>query len=223
MNDDEENPFKLQYTTGHTLKIIETKGMTAGNIKGFDNFEFQLPDNMTANETLLTLTDTAGTSIDGATVAVTKVVSLKGADGGEFQAGNKVYLLKNENGLSANNLTKKEVTGKTGVSLNYVLNIEEDDTSLYLVRAAGSDSTDEGTRPSPKVLPQAVPSSMPVQTPLSPLSAAWAALAAPSMLHILPLAQTAVPVPVKKPSATSLPLAMPRVPPCATKQAPLSM
>ena len=144
--DEEQDRINLQYTTGNTLKIIETKGMTAGNIKGFDNFEFQLPDNMTANETLLTLTDTAGTSIDGATVAVTKVVSLKGADGGEFQAGNKVYLLKNENGLSANNLTKKEVTGKTGVSLNYVLSIEEDDTSLYLVRAAGSDSTDEGTK-----------------------------------------------------------------------------
>ncbi|MDO4839313.1 MAG: autotransporter outer membrane beta-barrel domain-containing protein [Desulfovibrionaceae bacterium] len=142
---DGENYTVTKYTTGHTLKILETKGMTAGNIKGFNNLEFQLPD-MNANETLLTLTDTAGTSIDGATVAVTKVANLYGANGGEFKNGDKVYLLKNENGLTTTNLTKKEVTGQTGVSLNYVLSIEEDENSLYLVRTGGTSNTNEGTK-----------------------------------------------------------------------------
>ncbi len=145
---DGENYTVTKYTTGHTLKIVETTGMKAGNIKGFDNFEFQLPDLVTADETLLTLTDSAGTSIDGATVAVTRVVNLKGADGGEFKKDEKVYLLKNENRLTATNLTKQEVTGKTGVSLNYTLTIEEDGTSLYLIRPGDSDSgsIDEGTK-----------------------------------------------------------------------------
>ncbi len=142
---DGKNYTVTKYTTGHTLKIIETKGMTAGNIKGFANLEFQLPA-MNANETLLTLTDTAGTSIDGATVAVTKVANLYGANGGEFKNGDKVYLLKNESGLSTTDLIKKEVTGQTGVSLNYVLSIEEDENSLYLVRTGGSSTTNEGTK-----------------------------------------------------------------------------
>ena len=145
-------------TTRNTLVTDNVKGMTAYNVENFSTYEFRLPD-MKANETVLTLTDPDGTALKGGTltsgnsttedtvsVKVTRVGNLYGADGqSEFKAGDKVYLLKNEKGLTITEGYTTSLTGQTGVSLNYEMEIGKDENSLYLVRTGGT-SVNSGTK-----------------------------------------------------------------------------
>ncbi len=142
---------------GNTLVTDNVKGMTAYNLENFSNYEFKLPD-MKANETVLTLTDPDGTALKGGTLTsgnsvtedtlsfkVTKVGNLYGSDGGEFKNGDKVYLVKNENGLTLADGYTTSVTGQTGVSLNYEMELAKDENSLYLIRTGGT-SVNSGTK-----------------------------------------------------------------------------
>ncbi|MDO4839283.1 MAG: autotransporter outer membrane beta-barrel domain-containing protein [Desulfovibrionaceae bacterium] len=151
---------KEQASYGNTLSMVNVKGMTAANIKNFGTFIFELPD-MKADETVLTLTgndadDKKGTTsiVDAqsgkTTVQVQNdVINATGANGGEFKSGDKIYLLTNANGLTANlDGTTTTVKGQTGISLQYDLTLEADGTSLYLTRLANAD---------PVVLPETKP------------------------------------------------------------------
>ncbi len=142
---------------GNKLVTDNVKGMTAYNVENFSTYEFRLPD-MKANETVLTLTDPDGTALKGGTltsgdsvtedtvsVKVTRVGSLYGSDNGEFKVGDKVYLLKNEKGLTITEGYSTSLTGQTGVSLNYEMEIGKDENSLYLVRTGGT-SVNSGTK-----------------------------------------------------------------------------
>ena len=146
--------------TGNKLITDNVKGMTAYNVANFDTYEFRLPE-MKANETVLTLTNPAGTVITpgkkvwvdengvqqsqsgSVTVKVTKVGNLIGSAGGEFKGGEKVYLLKNTNGLTAENVSLEKITGQTGISLEYDLVLDKDSTSLFITREAEDEDTDK--------------------------------------------------------------------------------
>ncbi|MDO4840366.1 MAG: autotransporter outer membrane beta-barrel domain-containing protein, partial [Desulfovibrionaceae bacterium] len=134
-------------SSGNTLEFHGVQGMTAGNIKNFNSLVFELPT-MNADAVVMTLTGNDGqgtsdetTDLSAATVDVQKIAGLKGADGGEFKVGDKVYLLKNSNGIETSAKTVlKTVNYKVGGLLEYAMNIEtdgsdtEDATSVYLVR-----------------------------------------------------------------------------------------
>ncbi len=134
-------------SSGNTLEFHGVQGMTAANIKSFNSLVFELPV-IKADATVLTLTGNNGqgssdetTDLSAATVDVQKIAGLKGADGGEFKVGDKVYLLKNSNGIETSAKTVlKTVNYKVGGLLEYAMNIEtdgsdtEDATSVYLVR-----------------------------------------------------------------------------------------
>ncbi len=134
-------------SSGNTLEFHGVQGMNAGNIRNFNSLVFELP-NMQADAVVLTLTGMDGqatrddtTDLSAATVDVQKIAGLTGADGGEFKVGDKVYLLKNSNGIETSAKTVlKTVNYKVGGLLEYAMNIEtdgsdtEDATSVYLVR-----------------------------------------------------------------------------------------
>ncbi len=133
-----EDKLKVNSYTieGNSLKFYDVKGMTAGNIQNFQNLIFDYAE-MHDGDVILTLNGIGKektTSIANADVAVS-VVNLYGNNGGEFKIGDKVVLLKNDNGLVTDGITTKAtITAKTGISLTYEVEIQANDTDLYLTR-----------------------------------------------------------------------------------------
>ncbi|MDO4840752.1 MAG: hypothetical protein Q3990_08815, partial [Desulfovibrionaceae bacterium] len=105
-------------TSGNTLSFAGSSGMTAFNIKNFQNLTYQYAE-MHAEEIILSLTDSDGTSLANADVSVS-VVNLFGKDGSSaFLVGDKVILLQNANGglLNTDSITTSaEITATTGIS-----------------------------------------------------------------------------------------------------------
>ncbi len=131
----------------NSLKLCDVKGMTAGNIQNFQKLVFDYSE-MHADDVILTLNgtdDEKTTSIADADVNVS-VVNLYGKDGGEFLKGDKVVLLKNDNGLVTDGIkTELAITGETGISLSYEVEIQTNDegTELILIRPGSNDSGDK--------------------------------------------------------------------------------
>ena len=86
------NP-NLDVRTGNTLEV-RTFGLSAANVYNFENYHFILPGSIRAGNTVLTLTDKAGTDISGARVGV----AVAGGSA-PLKVGDSVTLLKNESGL----------------------------------------------------------------------------------------------------------------------------
>ncbi len=126
--------------SNNTMRYEYVKGMTAANIKGFENFEFTLPS-ICADETVMTLTGGANgetTSIANATIKAT-VGNVYGNTGGALQIGDRIYLLKNANGLDSTGATLLPVEYTTGVVISHKgvltaegLLLKTDGNSLYL-------------------------------------------------------------------------------------------
>lgn len=110
--------------TGNTLEV-HTKNLTAYNVNNFANYHFYLPGNIQAGDTVLKLTDTAGTNISGSQVAV-------GMAGGTspLKLGESVFLITNDNGLTSDNISTGSLHGKQGVSLDYEFGLSSTGTSL---------------------------------------------------------------------------------------------
>ena len=139
-------------STGNSLNFYDVKGMKAGNIGYFQILNYEYSE-MHAGDVILTLNgtdDEKTTSIANADVNVS-VSSLFGEDGqSEFKTGDKVVLLKNENGLDTTGITKKAtITATTGVSLKYEVDILASDTELFLTRTDASDPDDSGDKVQP--------------------------------------------------------------------------
>ncbi len=126
--------------SNNSLEFRAVKGLSAGNIGNFDKINFELPD-MKAEETILSLTGDhaiayvenerhAYTDISNVTMDVQKIGRLTNNDGGEFRVGDKVYLLKNNNGIKTQGCILKTVPSSQG----YTLELKADDTSVYLTR-----------------------------------------------------------------------------------------
>ena len=117
------NP-NLDVRTGNTLEV-RTFGLSAANVYDFEKYHFILPGSIRAGNTVLTLTDTAGTDISGAEVGV----AVAGGSA-PLALGDSVTLLKNESGLKSEGYTQTSLTGTQGVSLAYDFTLAATDTAL---------------------------------------------------------------------------------------------
>lgn len=106
---------------GNTLDVYG-KGITAKNVANFTNINFYLPSTIQNKDTVLTLTDTAGTDVSYSTVKAGIVGNAN------ISAGDKIYLLTNTNGLTATGTTYGKLT--EGVSLDYDLDVHQDGNSI---------------------------------------------------------------------------------------------
>lgn len=97
--------------TGNTLNIY-TKGLSATNIKNFEFYNFYLPGNIKAGDTILTLTNAGGTDISNGKVNV----GVTGA-AGLLNVNDTFNLLYNANGIKADDVIYSNM--KQGVSLEY--------------------------------------------------------------------------------------------------------
>ena len=109
--------------TGNTLNLY-TSGLTANNIKCFQNINFYLPATIANGDSVLTLTDTAGTDISGVNVQA----KVSGAS--SLSAGDTITLLTNANGLTATGTTYGKGTVTKGVSIDYDLTCQASGTAL---------------------------------------------------------------------------------------------
>ncbi|WP_418307956.1 autotransporter domain-containing protein [Phascolarctobacterium faecium] len=97
---------------GNKLNLY-TKGISVGDIKNFDTYNFYLPENMAANETVLTLKDNSGLDLSGSTVNIGVLGSAP-----LLKMDEEITLIHNEKGT----ITEGDVTyGKLqqGVSIVY--------------------------------------------------------------------------------------------------------
>lgn len=102
--------------TGNTFNIY-TKGLEAKDIKNFENLNFYLPEDTVNGDTVLTLTNAGGTDISGSKVSV----GLSGSSS-VLQAGDKVNLLTNSNGIKADDVIYGRL--QQGVSIEYEFTTE---------------------------------------------------------------------------------------------------
>ncbi len=134
--------------SGNSLNFYDVKGMKAGNIQDFQILNYEYTE-MHAGDVILELTgnylvgDDDGTmnthsvtgqktSIADAQVTVS-VGRLYGKDNGDMQAGDKVILLKNDNGLDVTGVQTSLSIAKGDTLLEYDAAIESNETELYLI------------------------------------------------------------------------------------------
>ena len=132
---------------------MRTVGLTAANVANFENYHFILPESVKAGDTVLPLTDTAGTDISGAEVGVAVA-----GENAPLAEGDSVTLLKNESGLNSKGYTQTDLTDTQGVSLAYDFTLT--DTGTELIATVGTASETPGGSEEPggdspvHVLPQ---------------------------------------------------------------------
>ena len=102
--------------TGNTLNIY-TKGLIATNVKNFEYYNFYLPGNIKAGDTILTLTNAGGTDISNGKVNI-------GVAGAAelLNVNDTLNLLYNANGIKADNVVYSNM--QQGVSLEYEFTTE---------------------------------------------------------------------------------------------------
>ncbi|MBQ5771716.1 MAG: hypothetical protein IIW08_11150 [Clostridia bacterium] len=108
---------------------MENVGLTAFNVANFENYHFVLPNTVKADDVALTLTDEAGTDLGEK--AKVGVVIMAGAS--PLEAGDRVTLIQNANGLKSEGFVddSSSLTATQGVSLEYDLELKNDETSVY--------------------------------------------------------------------------------------------
>lgn len=102
--------------TGNTLNIY-TKGLSATNVKNFEYYNFYLPGNIKAGDTILTLTNASGTDISNGKVNI-------GVAGAAelLNVNDTLNLLYNANGITADDVVYSNM--QQGVSLEYEFTTE---------------------------------------------------------------------------------------------------
>ncbi len=138
-------------SSGNTLKLNNVRGMTAANIMNFQNLDFSFTETLAANDVILELKgseDQKTTTIaEGGRISVS-VASVTGESGNVFRQGDKIILLKNDNGLdirtAEKNITlENDAVPTAGVSVTCRLKLMKDESSLYLT---GTSSLNSGTK-----------------------------------------------------------------------------
>ncbi len=126
---------------GNTLVFHEVQGLSAANIKNFDNLVFILPD-MEAGQTVMALAGSDETNIDGANISV-DVNKLSDIDS---LVGSRITLLSSAASLSAEDITS-EITYTKGSTLYWDdFELLTDDKSLYLTRTGEEAKVAPGTK-----------------------------------------------------------------------------
>ncbi|MBR2214776.1 MAG: autotransporter outer membrane beta-barrel domain-containing protein [Selenomonadaceae bacterium] len=128
-------------SSGNTLNI-HTSGLTAQNIDGFENLNFFLPSNMTADSTVLTLTSSEGTDLSNT------VVNVSAPNGTNMDNGTTFTLVENQNGITTSSITNSGIMSE-GISINYNLSLNEvsdSDVVTRLTATVGSGSMNPQTK-----------------------------------------------------------------------------
>ena len=113
--------------------------MTTVNVKNFEYYNFYLPEDISAGETVLTLTDKSGTDLSGSKINVGVVGSAPA-----LQAGDKIYLFANKNGIKADaGLTYGKI--QQGVSVIYDFGALLEDDGKKLSATVNSMGSTDGT------------------------------------------------------------------------------
>ena len=113
--------------------------MTTVNVKNFEYYNFYLPEDISAGETVLTLTDKSGTDLSGSKINVGVVGSAPA-----LQAGDKIYLFANKNGIKADaGLTYGKI--QQGVSVIYDFGALLEDDGKKLSATVNSIGSTDGT------------------------------------------------------------------------------
>lgn len=121
--------------TGNSLEI-HGAGLTAANVRNFENYHFYLPGTVRSGDTVLTLTDTAGTDISNSSINVA-------VEGGAapLQKGDRIALLTNSaGGLKSDGATHGTISVTQGSTIEYAFILQTDDNSLYAVAAKSAAS-----------------------------------------------------------------------------------
>ena len=112
----------------NTLEVW-TKGLSARNVRYFQNYEFILPDGTQNGDTVLNLSDSGGTDLSNTKVGVAIASGARVA----LQAGDRVHLITNANGVTSTGVTQTSMTGRQGISLQYDFGLESGSTWLDAV------------------------------------------------------------------------------------------
>ncbi len=115
--------------TGNSLEI-HGAGLTAANVLNFEKYSFYLPETIRSGDTVITLTDTAGTDISNSSIS--SVVLEGGA--APLQKGDTITLLTNSaGGLKSDGYAQDTVSGTQGSTMEYEFALKTDGNSLYAV------------------------------------------------------------------------------------------
>ncbi len=117
---------------GNTLDVYQ-KGITATNVANFSNINFYLPSSIQSGDTVLTLTNSAGTDVSYSTV------SAYVPGNANLSPGEKIYLLTNANGVTAANTKYSTNASLTqGVSLDYSTYMGKDGPNSIVLELTGA-------------------------------------------------------------------------------------
>lgn len=128
--------------TGNTLNIY-TKGLSATNIKNFEFYNFYLPGNIKAGDTILTLTNAGGTDISDGKVNI----GVAGA-ADLLNVNDTFNLLYNANGITADNVVYSNM--QQGVSLEYeftTIHSDDGNSIVATVDKAPAKTTEQAKSP----------------------------------------------------------------------------
>ena len=132
--------FSKDKRTGNTLNL-QTKGLEMKNIANFENLNFYLQEDTINGDTILTLTDDKGTDISGSNVNVGMAGSTS-----TLQVGDKVNLLTNSNGITADGVTYGRL--QQGVSIEYEFTTDLSGNSIVAtVDKAPAKTTEQSKSP----------------------------------------------------------------------------
>ena len=120
--------------TGNHL-ILQTSGLTAKNIKNFEEYTFQLPATVKPGDTGLTLTAETGTNMaPGGKATFTAAMQGIAGNGPAVKVGDRFTFLGNAAGLDTSQLTltvQRLADVRQGVTLTADLDVKTDATSIY--------------------------------------------------------------------------------------------
>lgn len=132
--------FSKDKRTGNTLNL-QTKGLEMKNIANFENLNFYLQEDTINGDTILTLTDDKGTDISGSNVNVGMAGSTS-----TLQVGDKVNLLTNSNGITADGVTYGRL--QQGVSIEHEFTTDLSGNSIVAtVDKAPAKTTEQSKSP----------------------------------------------------------------------------
>lgn len=126
--------------SGNRLEV-HSSGLTAVNIKNFEQYDFQLPDGIQSGTVLLTLTDKNGTNltVSSSKQSISPSITISVDGSTVLQGGDYFVLLENQNGLITGQLPDS-VSGSRGVTLTYDFTLSnENGTSLVATVQGGDD------------------------------------------------------------------------------------
>ena len=109
-------------TSGNVLNVYN-KNLSAQNVYNFDTMNFYIQNDVSNNDTLLTLTDSAGTDLSNVAIKAGVV-----AGNTNLAVGDTINLLTNSNGLTTTGTTYGTLT--EGVSLDYGLDVSQSGNSI---------------------------------------------------------------------------------------------